>query len=269
MLLNLPCTIAPRWRRLALMTLLLSGLGTSHVHAFVLDWSQVTWNTGSPSQTFSDVQGSGIDISISTTLAGGFYNTPIQDNNQNLNLFPDWYSNNGASSYIDVTIRFTRTVTNVSFSFEDMDRGNISGSRPTRYYWEDVIERASGWNGSSLVTPTATDVGSNILVDTTSQPGNVLYRGNTNLNWSPDGSFTLNWEQPVDTVSFRYSSGSRAQSNPAAQVIGISNISFHSAVPEAGTLWFGALLLAALALRSIPRVPELLRIRTRSVSENS
>ncbi|MBN2234286.1 MAG: hypothetical protein JW706_03995 [Opitutales bacterium] len=231
--------------------LLAFSVGANAVSAVVLDWSQVTWNTGSPSQTFSDVQGSGIDISISTAISGGNYYSPIQDNGETLVLFPDWSSNYGNWSYIDVTIRFTRTVANVSFSFEDMDRGDRTGSRPTRYAWEDVIEQAYGWNDTALVTPTATNIGSDVLVDTTSRPGDVLYRGNTNLNWSPDGSFTLNWEQPVDTIAFRYSSGSRAQSNPVGQVIGISNISFHSAVPEAGTIWFGALLLAALALRSI------------------
>lgn len=251
------------------MVVIASGLGASQAHAFVLDWSQVTWNTGSPSQTFSNVQGSGIDVSISTALAGGGYNSPVQDNNQNLILFPDWSSNNGAVSYIDVTIRFTRTVTNVSFSFEDMDRGNRTSYWGTQFAWEDIIEQAYGWNDTTRVTPTATNIGSDVLVDSNSRPGDVLYRGNSNLDWSPDGSFTLNWEQPVDTIAFRYSSGSRAQSNPAAQVIGISNISFHSAVPEAGTLWFGAFLLSALALRSIPRIPERLRIRTRSVSENS
>lgn len=244
-------------------------VGATSLPAVVLDWSQVTWNTGSPSQTFSDVQGSGIDVSISTAISGGNYYSPIQDNGETLVLFPDWSSNYGNWSYIDVTIRFTRTVANVSFSFEDMDRGDRTSYWGTQFAWEDIIEQAYGWNDTTRVTPTATNIGSDVLVDSNSRPGDVLYRGNTNLNWSPDGSFTLNWEQPVDTIAFRYSSGSRAQSNPVGQVIGISNISFHSAVPEAGTLWFGALLLGALALRSLSFLSPLRKTQRTTVSENS
>ncbi len=216
----------------------------THAQSSELDWTQVNWNSGNTSQTFNDVDGSGIDITISLTINGGFYYSPLDDSNSSSSLviFPDFSTDNPSTSFIDVNISFSSTVYSADFSLLDVDRGrsgNIS-------YWEDIIEDIQASNEGNTTDDLTITAGSEIRTVTNS--GETEYRGRSNQNWNDASTLQIAWAAPVDNISFRYSSGSRAISNPVAQVIGLSNITF-TPVPEPGAYVTGLCALALLGWR--------------------
>jgi hypothetical protein len=238
-------------------------VGATSLQGIVLDWATNPW-PGGTSATFTDVDGSGIDVSVSLTLEGGAWHQPLQSSGGNLIVFPDWSTNVQTTSYVDVTISFSQPVVGFSLSFLDVDRGPQTGGGnwvwrqggwvfiPPSYAWQDIIERARGFNNSNLVSyATATTVGSGIVQS--GSPTNLAWTAVQDSNWAPNSQLALNWSGVVDTISYRYSSGSTAQSDPFAQVIGMSGFTFYSAVPEAGTVVTAALMLLGLGAFSARR----------------
>jgi MYXO-CTERM domain-containing protein len=257
-------------------------------HAVVLDWDTVDWTAGSLSQTFTNVQGSGMDIKITLSITGANFaswnnQTQPDDNNrlggddgnpyqaqgegvdangdpseESLHLHMDSVQND-FRGYIDVKIEFSQAAAGVSFNLFDVDRGGDGDSTRT---FEDVIGDVQGTrNGSQVAPTTASYDPAGITED--SRNGSPIYRGGY---YSPDASNSvlgLGWNtQVVDSVSFRYYAGDLTNSTPGTQGISISDIEFYNAIPEAGTMTAGVLLLAglcALELRRRRRVDESLK----------
>jgi hypothetical protein len=241
-------------------------------HGLVLDWNAVDWAGGATSQTFSNVQGSDIDVSISLVITGAVWanwsgqaqpddnprlagdggtpyhaqgegvNSSGQTSQESLHLHMQSGLNN-FRGYVDVVISFSRAVTGVSFQLFDVDSGST---------FEDVIGDIRGTLNATQVAPAAVSYeprGTNYGIEAGTRNGSPIYRG---TYWSPDAPdavLGLAWNtQVVDTVSFRYYAGDRTPSNPSTQGISISDIRFFAAVPEAGTMAGGALLLAGLGV---------------------
>ncbi len=245
--------------------------------AALLDWNKVDWTQGNETQTFTDVEGSGIDITIALSLSydweyqskyrDGYWsktdwinNAPDDTNTfggdgstkdgESLYLGLNFASDDRTKSYLDVTITFSQAVEGANFSLFDVD------SYGTDYYggyergiqFVDIIEHVSGSNNGSDVASTVTHDSSKILEGSNSE--GTYYQGNTSLSNSSDQNdnsrsvVNLAWSSPVDTVSFRYTGGSGAVADPGNQAIGLSNIGFceYSAVPEPSTV-ITALLL--------------------------
>ena len=266
-------------------------LHASVAGAFTLDWDQVDWSQGDEQHTFYNVDGSGIDVTISLNLSydRATYRNPYNSRdrystttdwindapNDNTTFGGDWGEENGESlylglnfatddrtkSYLDVTISFSQPVINTSFSLFDVDAYgyNYQGGYETGIQFVDIIEQIEGSNNGQSVG--SGDVGyysDKITAVTTG--GETAYYGNTSLynsndqNDNPHSVMSLNWGQQVDSVSFRYTTGSDAVRDPGNQAIGLSNISFYAynAVPEASTILLGSLcglLLLGFAIR--------------------
>jgi hypothetical protein len=280
-----PCASALRIKGAAslykklLITTITCFMAASPAHGLLLDWDLLTWTPGATNTTYSNLNGSGIDVTISLSITGAAFipyngidgpsinnrlggdagGNPGGDHTDALGnaspdslfLHMDATSDNRLNSYIDVSISFTRNgsgvgVRGVNFSLFDIDRG--SGTSPN-YTFDDTIERISGSLAGQSVAATVSG-GSGIITtpnQATGTPGitTTTYTGNINSADLPSSVLNVGWgTQFVDTVSFRYSSGDRAQGNPTAQGISLSDIAFYP-VPEAST-WTAGIALSAL-----------------------
>lgn len=240
-------------------------------HAAVLDWNTIDWTRGAETQTFYDVDGSGIDITIALTLSydwakhsdgcDSYYtqtdwiNDAPNDNNtfggdgstqddESLYLGLNFASDDRIKSYLDVTISFSEAVESANFQLFDVDTygTNYWGGYESGIQFVDIIERVEGSLGGTTVAGSATHDSTKILEGTNSS--GTYYQGNTSLsdsrdqNDNPRSTLNLAWSSPVDTLSFRYTTGSGAVRDPGNQAIGLSNIGFcgYSAVPEPSTV---------------------------------
>jgi hypothetical protein len=276
-------TALPRGTRAILPALCLLAWSPCTVQAFFLDWDSVSWVPGVEETTYTDVAGSGVDITVSVSIAGGVfadfggqpgpainnrlggdgggaYNSGgdfVDDDGnpspRSLFLHMNAETNNRLISYMDVVIRFTQAVQGVQFRIFDVDHGT---STPGNYTFDDVIERVSGSLDGNAVAATVT-AGSDI----TTVPGLATppagtttgYIGNGWLPDPPSAVLTLGWgTQFVDEVSFRYSSGNRARPDPSSQGIALSDIEFHP-VPEARTVVMMGCLVGVLAILHMQR----------------
>ncbi len=174
---------------------------------------------------------------------------------ESLYLGVDLATDTISQSYLDVTISFSQAVDAANFSLFDVDRYgyNYSGGYETGIQFTDVIEQIEGSYMGSTVTGTIAHDTSKILAVT--NPTGPAYQGNTSTTDSndqadnPKSTLNLAWSSPVDTVSFRYGSGTSAVADPGNQAIGLSNINFYQyqAVPEPSTYLFGAMGSLTLA----------------------
>ena len=255
--------------------------------AALLDWNKVDWTQGNETQTFTNVEGSGIDITIALSLSYDWdsyskrrssYNSQtdwINDapndndtfggdgstqNEESLYLGLNFASDDRTKSYLDVTITFSQAVEGANFSLFDVDTYGTEyyGGYEKGIQFIDIIEHVSGSNNGSDVAATVTHDSSKILERTNSE--GTYYQGNTKLdsnsdqNDNPRSTLNLAWSSPVDTVSFRYTGGSGAVADPGNQAIGLSNIGFceYSAVPEPSTI-ITAILLPLIGFFSYRR----------------
>ena len=209
-----------------------------HAYGFELNWQEVDWDSSDDpiqEQFIENVDESQIDISISLSISGvDSFGSDTVISDGNLLLGANYNDRSRVFNHIDVNIRFSSAVSNVFFSLEDVDKGG-SG---TNAYWEDIIENAEASMDQTPVASTNVDIGSTIITDTATDPGDILYRGSQSDSFSERSRLIFLWEAPVDQLSFRYSGGENTRSNPSFQVIGLSGISFHeyNAVPEPGTV---------------------------------
>ena len=250
---------------------------TAVSHGFVLDWDSVDWTAGGTDQTFYNVDGSGMDVSISLAITGAnwaqwrpsntapweiqpddnrrlggdggpgqgeLYDSGGNPSEEALHLHMDAFQRN-YDGYVEVVISFSRAVTGLSFDLFDIDNGGATQNTST---FEDVIADIGGSLNSVDVDPATVDYDSGSIDRVVDPTRGDEYRG---TYWAPDSEdvvLGLSWdEQVVDTVTFRYYAGNFSQRNPGDQGISISDISFASAVPEPGTVAGGALLLVGLA----------------------
>ncbi len=247
-------------------------------HSAVLDWNQVDWTQGNETQTFFNVDGTGIDITIALSLSydweyqsnrysnywshTDWINDAPNDNNtfggdgslqngESLYLGLNFASDDRYKSYLDVTISFSQAVENTQFSLFDVDSYgyNYTGGFETGIQFIDIIERLEGSYQGTSIAGTTTHDATKILEKTNSD--GTYYQGNTAMNDggrdqddNPRSTLNLAWSNPVDQISFRYTTGAGAVADPGIQAIALSNISFcnYSAVPEPSTVITAILL---------------------------
>ncbi len=150
---------------------LISSLGVApEAGAYTLFWASNEWTAGNLTQTFANVQNSGVDVRITITgdttgdMAANFpddrmTNSPLPDNRRALWLRIDSWETN-ANEAVTVTVQFfrtgTTTPTNIlltSLSVFDVDTHNSTGTS------DKYRDELRNWGGSS-----ATNTGSfNIL----------------------------------------------------------------------------------------------------------
>lgn len=243
---------------------------TAVSHGFVLDWDSVDWTGGGTNQTFYNVDGSGMDVSISLAITGAawaqwsgqnqpddnrrlggdggpgqgeLYDSFGNPSEEALHLHMDALQRN-YTGYVEVVISFSRAVTGLSFDLFDVDNGGDTQNTST---FEDVIADIGGTLNGVDVDPASVDYDSGSIDRVVHPTRGDEYRG---TYWAPDSEdvvLGLSWdEQVVDTVTFRYYAGNFSQRNPGTQGISISDISFASAVPEPGTVAGGVFLLVGL-----------------------
>lgn len=242
-------------------TLLLLTIGllatVQSASAVVLDWSGVSWSSGSLSNTY-DVDGDGSDDitiaisdgssamvtgypAISTALEGG-----QGSGTDALELRTD-FSN--ASQTITVTVTFLNDyvgATDVSFSLFDIDAKKVGASK--NYRFRDYLDQISATGDAGLVAPTVTGSSANSVAGTgTGQnvTGNSL--ANDTGTGSGNGDVTIDFgTNQINNFTFTFgNTGSILAGNPQEQSFAIYDINFKKSVPETGTT-FAALLLCGL-----------------------
>lgn len=269
-------TVLQRWVISGIAGLMITAVS----NAFVLDWESVDWAGGATNQTFYNVDGSGMDVSISLAITGAAWaqwngqnqpddnrrlggdgGTPYGNQGEGFDSFGNpseeslhLHMNAFArdySGYVEVVISFSRAVTGLSFDLFDIDNGGATQNTST---FEDVIADIGGSLNSVDVDPATVDYDSGSIDHVVHPTRGDEYRG---TYWAPDSEdvvLGLSWdEQVVDTVTFRYYAGNFSQRNPGDQGISISDISFASAVPEPGTVAGGLVLLVGLAVGELHR----------------
>jgi len=261
--------------------------------AFVLDWNAVDWTqtwsanpSGTMSQTFNNVNASGVNITIQiergpNTGATEPQNTANLPNDTTSNITHNWEPTQEAlmvdvdytsatNDFVRFTITFSQTVYNVNFDLWDIDLGNSGGST-----YQDVIRNFTATGGAA---PVITALGSGTLdgfgendVDVSIQgtgTNQVVYgistlgsttslgneddafnSGDVNVNYNGAGVTSVRFEYWSGTGSF---SGVSIPTNNTLQRISLADINF-SDTPEVLS-GFGALAAcAAVLMRRRPR----------------
>lgn len=249
--------------------------------AAVLDWNAVNWTTtfgggSSATQTFNNVSGSGVNVTI--TIAGGpntgnaelpnsgslpnDVNTPISHNYETgreaLQVDADF--SNTANDYVRFTITFSKTVYGVNFQLWDIDLGNSAGVST----YQDVVQNFTV--NASSVTPTFTLLGSNnadgsTAVDAQISAGTIrgIASAGSNTNLGNENDALNSGDVNVDfgtangtTFVFEYWGGNGSgagvsiPSNSTLQRIALYDI-FFTPIPEVFS-GGGALAICALAI---------------------
>jgi len=202
------------------------------IQAATLEWDTVGWSPdGNLSQSYTDVNGSGIDINIEITgdtgkLSGD--STPKLDDdsgklsNSNLEFYPH-YDNETQS--VTVTLKFSVPV-------------KLSNLR-----WRDIDYKAKNWRGNG-------GFDDKIIVTAKDADGNTVYANNETLGSAIESSAQGEYEsddqdnyRPADTeamvtldftgayvteLTFVYTNGDLQPSDPDAQAIWFDNFTFEA-----------------------------------------
>ena len=232
--------------RILLTVALAMTSATASQGAFSLDWGNNPWPAGTTSpRTFTDVDGSGVDVTLSFRLTGvGFVSgTPVvsatlngadPDSNPSLHLQANFTTNRPADSNIVVTVSFSRPVTGLSFVLFDIDRGGTS--------WRDLVTLSG--------SPTLTN---NPAMNTVS--GSAITGDGSAGNDTASGNVGVTYAGPLTMFTITYAPGPGVQSDPASQGIGLSDLSFAptaapaSVVPTAAAGLLGTGLLGLIRRR--------------------
>jgi hypothetical protein len=257
--------------------------------AVQLDWNAVDWTqswtpgtsgNATVSQTFQNVQGSGIAVTLTLTTGpntsvnadglatGGSNNIPLPDDlsgapltngtSGQQALMVDANFSNINNDYITFTISFSKPVQGVNFNIWDIDYGNRSSNGTTSYY-RDVISTFSA-NGAAPTGLTLTAVGSDVQANNTTDVLRGIATNGSTSNWGNENDTTNKGNGKVDfgsqqvtSVSFRYSSDYAGPSgtNSTLQRIALDDINFTlvTAVPEPSAALLGGLGLLGLLRR--------------------
>lgn len=221
-------------------------LGAHPSQAVVLDWTTVTWTSGSLSNSYDiDATNPGNDITVSMTGDTGQFITGFTPPNPqtpaitqsfqggfgtvqtSLELRVD-YTTTG--QFVTITLSFANYplgVSNVSLSLFDIDAAA----------YQDRISSitALSTDGTTLVAPTITGLGAAVSLSGTGL--NQVLDGTASVAdvgaGSGDGNATISFgATPITSISFTYGSGPSSPADPSTQKIGLSVIDFTAVVPE-------------------------------------
>ena len=215
--------------------------------ALTLDWDTVTWTPGySNSFNVDGVAGNDITVSVSgdtgtlqygtpaivTQFTGGLTPTPPATTISTLGLGVNFTSQ---SQFITVTISFSalylQGVQNVSFSIFDVDFDNQTNSSEYQDQLRSIT--ALSIDGTTLIAPTITTSPNNARTGTgLTQVVDGMITTPDNGPGSGNGNVTISFgTNAIQSLTFRYGSGSGTIPNPTYQHIGIYDINF-TPVPE-------------------------------------
>lgn len=207
------------------------------------------WSAGSTSGTATNINGSGVNCTLSLTFNGsGSFSSPYPRVNSNNTTSGDFQVQNSTdameidlnlgskTSYVDITYTFSKAVQNVSFGISDIDRPN--GGSPWTYVDQITV---TGAGAAGTVTPTLTKYNSSSSIVTIA--GNVA-TGNTGSgggsvaslaqnNSDQDGTVFVSFGgNSVTSITIRYTTvnSSLVNNNPGLQAIAIGNVTFQKSV---------------------------------------
>ena len=216
-------------KRFLFWGIMLSG---SSAFAATFDWSSTGWNDGDTSGSFTDVDGSGIDVTVTITGNTGNFDTNYpQLNNDggglsNDHLEEDLNFDDNTQS-VTTTFKFSVPVKLSSLIWRDIDAMNQSSWSGTTLFDDKIIITAKDTNGN-IIYPNNAQLGSNIQDD-----GNGAYEAkDNNQNYSPeDAAATLQVDLNstyVTEFSYIYTSGDGIGSgnNPTTQATWFDNFNF-------------------------------------------
>lgn len=249
--------------------LLLWGLSSLPVQAIVLDWATATSNGantpdlpadpagGAVSTTYTNVGGSGIDVTVTFqafTPSGGtiavdtvadYINrtTPISGDTEGGGIRIDYDASND-SAYVRMTVSFSQPVNNFQLEIWDVDRSS----------WRDEVRNITGnataggtFNPASITTP-----GTNtVSIATTANSATAARDPNPNNPSTSDGGadVVINFgSTSMTSLYFDYGNNPSGVSNPNEQLIWVSGFSFDAVIPEPSTYAAGILLLLTLGV---------------------
>lgn len=240
------------------MLLVLPATLQAQVVAGTLDWNSVDWtdNTGPVyAQTFTNVDGTGVDITISIDTSATTMVQAVDDNTFNtgglagqesLLLFMDATARN---LYIDVSISFSEAVRDVQFSLFDVDQGTLTGNSifgSLEATFIDHIDNVQAQlNAGTPFNPSITTSANNTLGNQANDVRGTDGTGSSSSAANVDFAFG----QDLTSITFRYGTpaffefffaGRYTPGDPDQQAISLSDISF--VVPEASQIILGVLL---------------------------
>lgn len=238
--------------------------------AIVLDWSNITWTAGSLSNSYDiDPDNPGNDITITITgSTNQFFNSTYPKVTQDftggispapdqLDLYVD-FANTSQSITLTITFNYATGVSNVNFTLFDVDTGDTFTEKgKTKRTFIDQVDSIYGTStNGSLIAPTI--VNSNASFNTVSGSGtNQSIVGTAKANdFSNEGSVGVSYgTNNITSFTFTYGEGSGTGADPAAQGIGLYDISFSPKpkVPEFHPAWISAALCLLVVLLYTPR----------------
>ena len=177
------------------------------LQAATLDWDTVGWagGTSTTSQTYTNVDGSGVDITV--TLTGDTNRLTDLDTTDEANSLFIRANYNTIDENIKVTVSFSAPVILTDLRIRDIDKAG----------WDDRI--VPNPSPSSIV------LGSNVEVSALGG-----YEAKTDNLGSTDsrGYMTYSYSTEITCFSFDYTTGSDISGNPDAQRIYFNNITFEA-----------------------------------------
>ncbi|SFV90145.1 Calcium-binding protein [hydrothermal vent metagenome] len=220
------------WIKQGVMAAVVSSLTFSTASAYVFDWNSTGWQDGDTSGSYSDVNGSGVDITVQMTGDTDRFkdNYPaLNDDDGNLNndhLEEDVdYTDNTES--VTTTFTFSVPVKLSSLVWRDIDAMDQNSFWSNTLFDDKVIIRAKDVDGN-IIYPNNPQLGSNIQDD-----DNGTYEAkDNNKNYTPeDAEATL--QVDIDSVyvtefSYTYASGDNIGDNddPTTQAVWFDNFNF-------------------------------------------
>ena len=194
-------------------------LFNSVIQAATFDWNSAGgWTAGALSKTYTNVNGSGVDISVNITGdTAQFINNTPNDDTDSLALQVNFGTN---TQEVVVTVNFSSPVLLSDVRIRDLDEGG---------YNDKVIVTGQDTVGNTVY---ANNVRPGDFVTTISASEYEAVPGGNGGATHPDGLLTFDFTNVyVTQISFVYTSGSTAPTDPSQQFLWFDNITFDTASP--------------------------------------
>lgn len=256
----------------AFMWVVLIGKGQAAVTLSFAD-PLTTWTAGSLSQTYTDVDGSGVDIVISITGDTGNFAAGFPALDMNAVGSPDdrealWFridSHATLAESIDISVDFLLTgtsdaasVTGVEATLLDIDYQEILAfGFPVSVFRDDIRNIEGDLVGGGTAPATATAIsGTPSFAIVNDGASNMRLVGNEDSEQSPTAGFEsgdatiLFGEAVVEGFSYTYGNeGPLTGDDPTLQYTALGSVTFTTVVPEPSTAVLAVLGLALLVVR--------------------
>jgi hypothetical protein len=197
------------------------------VPSYTLDWNALAWTAGATTTTYTGIQGSNLNVTV--TLSGSYFVAGFPDDTRN---FTGGIANQDSLQitvdypdrvqFTTVTLTFSQQVNSLTFSLFDIDLG--TGGNNSAH--EDLVyDFTSNGSATLSVTPGSTHSWNGSQLVGTAAAANNTADGNALINFS--GSFTQ--------VSFKFGTLAGSPPNPGQQSIALSNLTIVP-IPEASQI---------------------------------